>query len=257
MDVEQRGRRNVHRRTVGAVEQRRCRRQIQPRCRERNWRRWWCRRRERPRCRYRRTARNFHHPSRPRVGDRMPTRANHHRRQSRLRAWRRRGGGRPVGGGREAASGSKHRRCKRLGQCHAGGEHGHADDKPHRMYELRHVLSLARSPRGHLDAGAAPKGHAKESMQRHRRHGRPPPAGFTFNRRGIAVRAGTTGEVFLVGCFPVACFLSPARQPGLLIRLAASCACQADSCGVDRVAGWLRRAAAEPSCSHSTSGAAM
>jgi hypothetical protein len=46
-------------------------------------------------------------------------------------------------------------------------------------------------------------------MQRHRRHGRPPPAGFTFNRRGIAVRAGTTGEVFLVGCFlsPASCRL--------------------------------------------------
>lgn len=216
MDVEQRGRRNVHRRTVGAVEQRRCRRQIQPRCRERNWRRRWCRRDERPRCRHRRTARNLHHPSRPRVGDRMPTRADHHRRQSRLRAWRRRGGGRTVGGGRKAATGSKYRRGKRLSQCHTSGEHGHADDKPHRMHELRHALSLARSPRGHLDAGASLNGPAKESMQRHRCHGRPPPAGFTFSCRGIAVRLGTTGEVFLVGCFPTACFLlacSPAWAP--------------------------------------------
>jgi hypothetical protein len=53
-------------------------------------------------------------------------------------------------------------------------------------------------------------------MQRHGRHGRPPPAGFTFSRRGIAVRAGTTGEVFLVGYFLVGCFLvgcSPAWTP--------------------------------------------
>jgi hypothetical protein len=65
-----------------------------------------------------------------------------------------------------------------------------------------------------LDAGNAPKGHAKESMQRHSRHGRPPPAGFTFSRLGIAVRGGTTGEVFLIACFPTACF--PGR---LLARL--------------------------------------
>jgi hypothetical protein len=51
-------------------------------------------------------------------------------------------------------------------------------------------------------------------MQRHSRHGRPPPAGFTLSRLGIAVRGGTTGEVFLIACFPTACF--PGR---LLARL--------------------------------------
>jgi len=82
-------------------------------------------------------------------------------------------------------------------------------------------------------------------------HGRPGP---TFSLRGIAVSIGTPGRV----CLVLGPFGSPRRVPSeSLARLVASGGRQADSCGVDRVTGWLRRAALAPSWSHSTSGAAI
>ncbi len=71
-------------------------------------------------------------------------------------------------------------------------------------------------------------------MRRHRGRGRTKLLGITFSQRPYAVRVGIAGRVFLI------------RR-----------ACQADSCGVDLVAVWLRRAALAPSCRNSTSGAAM
>ena len=71
-------------------------------------------------------------------------------------------------------------------------------------------------------------------MQHHRGRGLTKLPGSVFTQRRQAVRVGIVGRVCLI------------------LR-----ACQAESCGVDLVAGWLRRAALAPSCSHSTSGAAM
>jgi len=71
-------------------------------------------------------------------------------------------------------------------------------------------------------------------MQRHCGRSRRKLPSIPFSQRTHAVSVGITGRVFLI------------------LR-----ACQADSCGVDLVAVWLRRAAPAPSCSHSTSGAAM
>ena len=71
-------------------------------------------------------------------------------------------------------------------------------------------------------------------MRRHLGRGRTKLPGSTFSQRPQAVRIGIAGRVFLV------------------LR-----ACQADNCGVDRVAVGLRRAALAPSCRNSTSGAAM
>jgi hypothetical protein len=51
---------------------------------------------------------------------------------------------------------------------------------------------------------------AQAQGARQREYATPPPprpaaaGSFTHSRRGIAVRAGTTGEVFLVGCFLIA-----------------------------------------------------
>gem|GEM_PF-4116259 len=71
-------------------------------------------------------------------------------------------------------------------------------------------------------------------MHRHRGRGRTKLPCITFSPPPQAVRVGNVGRVFLI------------------LR-----ACQADSCGVDLVAVWLRRAAPAPSCRNSTSGAAM
>ena len=149
MEIEQGWRWNFHRGTVGAIEGWGRGREIQPRGWQRRWRRRRCGGGEKLVARRQRQTRHSQTVHGPGIRDGMPSGADRHRRQTGLHA--RQGSRRDRG--HRLFTGGDDRRHKRLSQCHAAGEHRHADEKPYGVHELRHVLSLAKRPRGHLDAG--------------------------------------------------------------------------------------------------------